>query len=54
MLKHFLLWSAIAVVLMSVFNQFGGGGDPSSNISYSQFINSVKAGEVKSVVDQRP
>ena len=54
MLKHFLLWSAIAVVLMSVFNQFGGGDDASSTISYSQFINSVKTGEVKSVLINGP
>ncbi len=54
MLKHFLLWSAIAVVLMSVFNQFSGGADTSSAISYSQFINSVKSGEVKSVLINGP
>ena len=54
MLKHFLLWSAIAVVLMSVFNQFSGVGDTSSAISYSQFINSVKSGEVKSVLINGP
>ena len=54
MLKHFLLWSAIAVVLMSVFNQFSGTGDTSSAISYSQFINSVRTGEVKSVLINGP
>ncbi len=55
MVKNILVWSAIAMVLMALFNNFGsqqverGGVDPST-LSYSQFIDSVKAGQVQQVV----
>ena len=51
MVKNLILWIVIAVVLMSVFNNFGTRtkrGDGS--ISYSQFLDSVKAGQVQHVV----
>ncbi|MGR9087648.1 MAG: ATP-dependent zinc metalloprotease FtsH [Gammaproteobacteria bacterium] len=50
-LKNILLWVVIAVVLMSIFNNFGpqmNGGD--SALSYSQFIEAVKSGQVQQVV----
>ena len=41
----------IAVVLMSVFNNFGTRSNRSdSSVSYSQFLDSVKAGQVQQVV----
>ncbi|MCW8827189.1 MAG: ATP-dependent metallopeptidase FtsH/Yme1/Tma family protein, partial [Gammaproteobacteria bacterium] len=48
--KNVLLWVVIAVVLMSVFNNFGPQQTASSQLEYSQFINDVKQGQVKSVV----
>jgi len=52
MLKNIILWVVIAVVLMSIFNNFGpqmeGGAD--SALSYSQFIEAVKSGQVSQVV----
>ncbi len=51
MFKNLILWVVIAVVLMSVFNSFGSrpnqGG---SSLSYSQFIDSVKSGQVQQVI----
>ncbi|MDH3354227.1 MAG: ATP-dependent zinc metalloprotease FtsH, partial [Chromatiales bacterium] len=51
MVKNVLLWVVIAVVLMSVFNNFGPQQQSaSSQLEYSQFIKDVKQGQVKSVV----
>ncbi|WP_198942577.1 ATP-dependent zinc metalloprotease FtsH [Methyloprofundus sedimenti] len=51
MFKNILLWVVIAVVLMSVFNNFGSRGTQKSEaLSYSQFIDAVKSGQVQSVV----
>ena len=51
MLKNIVLWVVIAVVLMSVFNNFGGRAPRvDGSISYSQFIDSVKAGQVQQVI----
>jgi cell division protease FtsH len=51
MVKNIILWIVIAMVLMSVFNNFGhqsARGD--GTLSYSQFIAAVKAGQVQHVV----
>ncbi len=51
MMKNIILWVVIAVVLMSVFNNFGPQNDRAdSSLSYSQFIESVKAGQVQQVM----
>jgi len=51
MMKNIILWVVIAVVLMSVFNNFGPQNDRAdSSMSYSQFIESVKAGQVQQVM----
>jgi cell division protease FtsH len=52
MMKNILLWGVILLVLMSVFNNFGPQGErvDASSLSYSQFIESVKAGQVQQVV----
>ncbi len=51
MMKNILLWIVIAVVLMSVFNNFGPQAERNdSALSYSQFIESVKAGQVDQVM----
>jgi len=51
MIKNIILWVVIAVVLMSLFNNFGSQGERAdSSLSYSQFIDSVKAGQVQQVI----
>ena len=51
MFKNILLWIVIAVVLMSVFNNFGPRGEQKdSALSYSQFIDAVKSGQVQEVI----
>ncbi|MGH8477790.1 MAG: ATP-dependent zinc metalloprotease FtsH [Methylococcales bacterium] len=49
MVKNIILWVIIAVVLMSVFNNFGSRNTSDSSMSYSEFIEAVKTGQVKSV-----
>jgi len=49
MVKNLILWAVVAVVLMSVFNGFNQQTVTASTLSYSQFINEVKAGRVKTV-----
>ena len=51
MIKNIILWVVIAVVLMSLFNNFGSQNERAdSSLSYSQFIESVKAGQVQQVM----
>ena len=50
MLKNMLVWIVIAVVIMSVFNNFIPQKESSTNISYSEFINQVKSSQIRSVV----
>ncbi|NIM28682.1 MAG: ATP-dependent zinc metalloprotease FtsH [Gammaproteobacteria bacterium] len=50
MAKNLILWVVIALVLMSVFNNFGQRRPSSHQIDYSQFMSDVKAGRVKKVV----
>ena len=47
--KNLLLWLVIAVVLMSVFNNFGKHARQQPPIEYSRFIDKVKMGEVEQV-----
>ena len=47
--KNLVLWIIIAVVLMSVFNSFGPRTKTANEISYSQFLEEVKKGKVRSV-----
>ena len=45
------VWLVIALVLFTVFKQFGGGGGASASaLSYSDFLDQVKAGQIKTVV----
>lgn len=50
MLKNVVLWVVVAVVLMSMFNNFGGRKSQESSMPYSQFIQSVRDGQVKQAV----
>ncbi|MBU2570380.1 MAG: ATP-dependent zinc metalloprotease FtsH [Gammaproteobacteria bacterium] len=50
MLKNVILWVVIAVVLMSVFNNFAPRGDRGElSLTYTQFIQAVKMGQVQQV-----
>ncbi len=50
MIKNLVLWVVIAVVLMTVFNNFGSKSIRNdSTLSYSQLIDAVKAGQVQQV-----
>ena len=49
MFKNVVLWVVVAVVLMSMFNNFGGRRSADAGMSYSQFIASVKDGQIKQV-----
>ncbi len=48
--KNMLLWVVIAVVLMSVFNGLETKNTRTETIPYSEFIHSVKTGQVSKVV----
>tara|TARA_Y100000748_G_scaffold35358_1_gene26180 strand:- start:4212 stop:6128 length:1917 start_codon:yes stop_codon:yes gene_type:complete len=50
MLKNMLVWIVIAVVIMSVFNNFVPQKESSTNLSYSEFINQVKDNQIESVL----
>lgn len=54
MLKNILLWVVIAVVLMSVFNNFGSRKTVDSSMSYSQFISAVNEGQIRQVTIDGP
>ncbi|MBV9575074.1 MAG: ATP-dependent zinc metalloprotease FtsH [Gammaproteobacteria bacterium] len=48
-IKTLLLWIVIAIILISVFNNFGTRRETEEHISYSELVDKVKQGEVKSV-----
>ncbi len=52
MAKNLLLWVVIAIVLMSVFNNFTTTQSIPRNLNYSDFIEHVKQGGVKEVTIQ--
>jgi cell division protease FtsH len=54
MVKNIILWMIIAVVLMSVFNNFGGRTSADLSLSYSEFVSAVKSGQVQQVVINGP
>jgi cell division protease FtsH len=47
--KNLILWVVIAIVLMTVFNNFGPTTTNKQTINYSDFINEVQLGQVKLV-----
>ncbi len=54
MAKNIILWVVIAVVLMSVFNNFGPPQPASRQLPYSQFIEEVRHKQVEKVVIEGP
>ncbi|CAK0744156.1 ATP-dependent zinc metalloprotease FtsH [Gammaproteobacteria bacterium] len=49
MAKNLILWVIIAIVLMSVFNNFTTPPAKTQSLSYSQFLDQVRQGQVKEV-----
>ena len=49
LVKNLIIWAVIAIVLMSVFNNFSPQTTQPAPLSYSQFISEVKGGRIKSV-----
>jgi cell division protease FtsH len=47
--KNLILWVVIAIVLMSVFNNFGPTTSTTQTITYSDFITEVQSGQVQRV-----
>ena len=47
--KNIAIWVIIAIILMTVFNQFANKNGADNQIVYSQFINEVKQGHVAKV-----
>ena len=50
MVKNIVLWVVIAVVLISVFNNFSPPPNASRQLSYSEFVDAVNNGDVKEVM----
>ena len=48
-MKNILLWVVIAVVLMTLFNNFGNRKTEDTSLPYSQFISQVNDGQIKQV-----
>ena len=47
--KNIAIWIAVALILMTVFQQFGSPNKASSQVVYSQFMENVKKGQVQKV-----
>ena len=47
--KSIAIWIAVALILMTVFNQFSGSAKADKPMPYSQFMQQVKEGRVASV-----
>lgn len=48
-MKNILLWVFVAIVLLSIFNNFGRHANAAYEISYTQFIDQVKKGQIADV-----
>ena len=47
--KNIVIWVVVALVLMTVFNQFAGRSTSEGQVVYSQFLDEVKAGHITKV-----
>ena len=50
LIKNLLVWTVIAVVLMSLFSGMGSRNTASEEYNYSEFMQQVQTGQVESVV----
>ena len=48
-LKSIAIWVAIALILMTIFNQFSGSSKNDTSLVYSQFMEQVKEGKIAKV-----
>ena len=48
--KNIAIWLIVALVLMTVFNQFGPKHTSDGQIGYSQFLDEVKQGRINKVM----
>lgn len=54
MFKNLILWLVIALVLMSVFSNFGPPPKQVTKLAYSQFLEKAKSGDIKQItVEER-
>jgi cell division protease FtsH len=49
LIKNLVIWLVIGLVLMTVFNQFNTRSTAQAPIPYSQFVDEVRAGKIRSV-----
>ena len=49
MVKNLFLWLIVAIVLVSVFSNFGPRNATAEKVSYSQFLKQIDQGMVNSV-----
>ncbi|MDR1012245.1 MAG: ATP-dependent zinc metalloprotease FtsH [Coxiellaceae bacterium] len=49
-IKNLLLWLVIAVILIIIFSNYGPKSNMTEKIAYSQFMQAVENGEIKSVI----
>ncbi len=49
MVKNLILWAVIVVVLMSVFNNFTKTTKQTAELSYSQFVDDIRSGQIREV-----
>jgi cell division protease FtsH len=47
--KNLLTWAIIAIVLVSIFNHYANVGNVPDSLSYSEFLNNVRNGQVSQV-----
>jgi cell division protease FtsH len=47
--KNLLTWAIIAIVLVSIFNHYANVGSVPDSLSYSEFLNNVRNGQVSQV-----
>ncbi len=52
MAKNIILWVIIAIVLISVFNNFSQNAARNGEMAYSDFVAQVKQGQIRDVAIQ--
>jgi cell division protease FtsH len=49
-IKNIILWVAIGIILILIFNNFGQNYTNQKKITYSQFIEKIQNGEIKQII----
>lgn len=50
MLKNLIIWSIIVIILASIFSNFGPKREPTTQVSFSQFLDRADKNDISSVV----